>query len=396
MQCLGGFCAYGSGSAPASSQSPPAAATTALFGNFDEQGRILISDPFEQAGRPRLGFAGGRFMAAYSTVPSREPQTANYAAQLNLAEISDVGVESLWTQKPARALSHQIAAMAADGRVGAFPHSGVSCAVEIFQPRLIGAYPRFIVGCENDLIALAAVPGSIEWVVAHADDSAVHVGRYDPSAETWTVPALAIGLRGIADVLAVTVDGDDALVAWNDGGPTQLRKARGLGAVSAADAASLGPLVSIAGRVHTDGAYDFATLEDRLIVLGMDGTSLWTASLAGSDEPPAVTSIASSGVVDRRPAIAAASEIGLAGVCYATGPEPWGGVPGRADGIAFALIDAEGRLAAEPRVLAADVYDVGGCDIAWSGEDFLVAWMQVDDEADPELSAVHGRRITDF
>ncbi len=426
MECIGGFCAYGSGiaptavatppvgpassggqpTAPASTESqpaPPASAEGAppaspWIDGFDAQGRILISDLWRHAGAPRLGFIDGRFIVAYSSSPWPDRPTSDYAGpQLNVAEVSDAGIGSIWTQKPARAESHQIAAIAADGRIGALPYSSASCALEIFQPRLIGAFPRFLVDCADDLVGLAPIAGSLEWIVAHGDGDTVYVGRYDPSAETWTVPALAIGDRRSATVLGVTVDGEDALVAWNAAGSTtHLRSARGLAALAAANGPDLGPLLSFAGEVQNDGQYNFAALEDRLLVLGMDGGSLWAASLAASDESPAVASVASSGVVDRRPGIAAAAELGLAGVCYATGPGPAGGSAGRDDGVAFALIDAEGRLAGEPRQLAAELDNLGGCDIAWSGEAFLVAWWDIDLAADPAVSVVRGQRIADF
>lgn len=38
---------------------------------------------------------------------------------------------------------------------------------------------------------------------------------------------------------------------------------------------------------------------------------------------------------------------------------------------------------------------LGGCDVAWSGEAFLVAWWDIDHEADPESSVLRGQRITE-
>jgi hypothetical protein len=194
-------------------------------------------------------------------------------------------------------------------------------------------------------------------------------------------------------VIGVTLDGDDALVALGDvDGATWLRTVRGLAAQPAPAAPELGPITSF-GVSSPGGGFDFAEVDGRQLMVGMDGRVVWVALFREDGESPPVVEIAKSGIVDRRPGIAAAPEIGLAGVCFATGRGPAGGSTDHGDGVSFALIDSDGQLAAEPRVLAAGLADIGGCDVAWSGETFLVAWWEIDHQAEPERNVVLGQII---
>jgi hypothetical protein len=86
-------------------------------------------------------------------------------------------------------------------------------------------------------------------------------------------------------------------------------------------------------------------------------------------------------VLDRPPAAAAAAERGVIGVCYPTGdarPPGPAGSSNHDNGVAFALLDREGELIGEPRVIATDLENIGGCDVAWSGKEFLVVYWQID------------------
>ena len=126
----------------------------------------------------------------------------------------------------------------------------------------------------------------------------------------------------------------------------------------------------------------------------MDGEALWTAQIDAEREDTRTWSLAPAGVADRRPGVAFAPELGLIGICYATGPGPAGGEYGRRDGVSFVTVDEQGAPVGEPMVIADWLWNIGGCDVAWSGEAFLLAYWDIDlDDVSPEFSLIRARII---
>jgi hypothetical protein len=122
--------------------------------------------------------------------------------------------------------------------------------------------------------------------------------------------------------------------------------------------------------VGVAGFHDFS------FVVGMDGWDVlvtvvepWTGSIVSG---PNV--IGQSGIRDRTPGIAAVVDRGFLGVCYETGPGPWGGGWGGADGLDFRIIDTRGMPLGAPLVIDSEMENIGGCDVGWSGSDFLVIY----------------------
>ena len=131
----------------------------------------------------------------------------------------------------------------------------------------------------------------------------------------------------------------------------------------------------------------------------MDGKNLWSTTLSGPDSL-SEHEVAPSGIADRAPGAAAAEQFDAVGVCYATGPGPYGGAgdPGALapDGVSFALLNEDGRPILPPTVIAEAIENIGGCAVAWSGEAFLVVYWHIaisDSAQGPFISQVRGRRV---
>jgi hypothetical protein len=110
----------------------------------------------------------------------------------------------------------------------------------------------------------------------------------------------------------------------------------------------------------------------------VDGFNVSLADLAEGASSVPFEPLAPTRIVDRAVGVAPAESRGVVGVCYATGPGPGGGTLQSGDGVAFMAVDASGRVVQGPMVLAEDISNIGGCDIAWSGEEFVVAYWRID------------------
>jgi hypothetical protein len=65
--------------------------------------------------------------------------------------------------------------------------------------------------------------------------------------------------------------------------------------------------------------------------------------------------------------------------------------------VAVALIDGKGTLISGPISVADGVENVGGCDLAWSGEALLVAWWDIaldQPRSAPEHSIINARLVS--
>ena len=75
--------------------------------------------------------------------------------------------------------------------------------------------------------------------------------------------------------------------------------------------------------------------------------------------------------MDRRPGIAQVGD-GRYAVCYSAGGRPAAG-----NRVMLVTIDARGNWVGGPVTVAEGIVNVGGCDLAWSGERLLVAWWDI-------------------
>jgi hypothetical protein len=82
---------------------------------------------------------------------------------------------------------------------------------------------------------------------------------------------------------------------------------------------------------------------------------------------------------------------GFLGVCYETGPGPWGGGWGGADGLDFRIIDTRGMPLGAPLVIDSEMENIGGCDVGWSGSDFLVIYWSCG--GDSEFNQIIAQRV---
>jgi hypothetical protein len=159
-----------------------------------------------------------------------------------------------------------------------------------------------------------------------------------------------------------------------------------------ADAIQGSAPTQIEGTAGGFGAnYALAQLDDRAVVFGVNGMQLWSAVLDGR-EATSIHAIAATSAWNFRIGASAADELGQIGVCYTMGSseETWP----NSDEVLFVLVDRDGVPVTEPRVVSSALGQAGGCDVAWSGESFLVAWWQIEPEARDGASVVRAQRLT--
>jgi len=359
--------------------------------------RIDLSDPTRQAGPPAVRFVRDHWVVAWTTVGGPEETQGDF--RLASASI-DANLIAVRTSRPLNDFWSPSLSIDAHGRVGALNVSR-HCDHRVFEPGLQASSERFDIHCPDDAPAAAAAPidGSDAWLVAYVSGdttASIMVGRYEPTSSAWTVLPVTLGQRVESERLHVFAHDSDAVVLWGDEAGATLRSLANMAQVSGAAAGALGRAVHIAAGTGMDGGYATAQLHDHTLAFGMDGERLWAVTLAGVSTP-IEHDIALSGIADRPPGAAAAEPLDAVGVCYATGPGPYGGADAPAsDGVSFALLNVGGALILPPSVIADEIENVGGCAVAWSGEEFLVVYWHIafSDRAEgPFISQVRGRRV---
>ncbi len=284
--------------------------------------------------------------------------------------------------------------IAGDGRVGAAV-SGVGCRLDVFEPDLQTKFVSVGFPCTGDgseMIA-AAVPSSSDWLIAYGTGlrdegdqfrGSIVAGRYGVESATWAAEPVELGARTEADALGVFAAGQDAVVVWGNENGSTLRSASAMaGQVDPSLPSSWSAPVTLEqAKTISDGGYGLASLAGQRLLFGMDGSTL-RAHVLGPDGAVTARDVASSTISDRRPGVAAAEELGLAGVCYARGPGPYIGGPidseqptdVASDSMWFVIVDASGEPVSEPVMIADGLADNTGCGVAWSGERFFaVTW----------------------
>ena len=140
------------------------------------------------------------------------------------------------------------------------------------------------------------------------------------------------------------------------------------------DTAAASELLALPMFIHSDGAVDAVGYHDFALVIAMDGAHAQVGvvdALAGTVAHGPII-VGSSGIEDRRPHLAAVTERGFLGLCYETGIGPPGG--SGHDGIAFRVIRPDGMPVGAEVVVAAELMNAGGCDVGWSGTEFVVLY----------------------
>lgn len=223
-----------------------------------------------------------------------------------------------------------------------------------------------------------AVPiGGGDWMVVceqeEGDERSILLRRLTPGAATpLSEPLATMQMTHPDQDVSLFASADEALVAWPTlAGGSLVYQAEGLSIPGGATVSE--PTVLAAAGLTADGQYGFGRLSGHTLMFGIDDASLWAARIDTAVARP----VAATNVGDRRPGVAVAKELGGLGVCFATGPGPYGGAAGEGDGVSFVLVNAEGSVVSGPTVVADAMNNIGGCSIAWSGDAFLVAYWQI-------------------
>jgi hypothetical protein len=116
---------------------------------------------------------------------------------------------------------------------------------------------------------------------------------------------------------------------------------------------------------------------DRIFVVGIGGAEVRGRFLDPFSDFP-VTSppivVGGTGIVDRAPGIAAATNEGFVVVAWATGRGPAGGSGN--DGVMLQIVGADGTLWGEPLQLVEGERNIGGVACGWNGDDVIVIWWR--------------------
>lgn len=259
----------------------------------------------------------------------------------------------------------------------------------------------------NGRYAVAATAS--EWPTRRAEvlmldaDGRILVGPTDLGAEL-DEPDIARQSHGHGWVIVYNVDDEgergDVLANWVEDDATLGGEPRQVGSGFGARVVGLRSRTSVAwlqtdgvwhrsfawpevedaappARVIEMGAYEDSSIEavayrDLTVVAAMDGGDVlvvlvdpWTAETVAGPNAVAVSSLS-----DRRPGAAAVDERGYLGLCYAAGSGT------EEEGISFVLVGPDATAWGEAVPVVEHLRSAFGCAVGWSGEEFLVAWVE--------------------
>jgi hypothetical protein len=365
---------------------------------------LVLSKPYRQGGAPHVRWLGDHWTATWSSSAwvdengeavgdDGKPTTGSSGPWIESIDLAPDGTPGVRTELPFGGLVFGFdVELGVDGRL-AVTNDYAPCVLESIS-RDGGSDAPFAVPCGGeDPMAVAPVPDSEDWLIAYGAGASAgnhQVGRYRPSLRGWVIPPIAIGPREDYDDLGVFAVGDDAVVAWGNPSGSSIAWIAELAAAEApTHALSPSPPTALGGGLlREDGRFALADQGSSAVLVGADGSQLWAAAIARDAQAVAARAVATAGVADRKPGIAAAPELAAFAVCYATGPGPGGGFGRDKDGVSFLLVDQQGAAIGEPVVLADDLENIGGCDVAWSGAAFLAVWWDIELNKSSEASSL--------
>lgn len=353
---------------------------------------LLLSDPTQQASKPSVRWMNGRFTVAWgSTGFDIDPNSVedNGVNLLHAVHLVDFEIETAdevviddqsWPSRQVIDINEQGDAIMTWG-------SG-TCLMQVASWQT--GESGYIDVCQGEEPAAATrIPGSRDWLVITGSGSDVLVGRlgFDSGLDG---PLSPVGQRVAGQAFGVLAnDASSGIAVWGDVvGSSVLR----IGEL-APPAASV-PATAFLGAKPTFESFAIASMADQLISISVHEGYLWSSVLRGETASMPRTVMAAD-VISPRPSIVALDEHGLYAVCYVTGPGPYGGELGRTNGVSLVLLDRDGAAVLEPVEIASGIWNSGGCDVAWSGSDLMVAWWDIDIETDDYLmSVVRAMRVT--
>jgi len=374
--CVAGYCAEPA-SPPATPPGGPPPAS--------EEWNITVSRAENQAGAPDIRWIDGRFVVAW--LGSALDGSGSHVAR---AEISAAGVWSDTLVPYQGRIASQLV-LSGDGEIAvpSYATFASGCAITVYDASLSPAGNAEI-PCTSD--AAVAPAGGGAWVVAHglqvaSDVQSVVVDRFDPGGANPLSGSVAVGTTHSDQSLTLYAFADEASVVWPTPGGSALQV---VGGVQGAGGLALASQAAVAGT-GPYGGYGFGRIGGHELLFGTNGAALWTADVTTPGQPLAPRFVAATGVADRDVGVAAANELGIIGVCFGTGPGPGGGFGQFDDGVSFVAVDADGEVVAGPTVIEDAFTNIGGCSVAWSGQEFAVAYWKI--KAQGATSELRVRRI---
>lgn len=243
-------------------------------------------------------------------------------------------------------------------------------------------------GARADEVDIGRLASAHEWVVgmmgSWGGPSAVRAYAADDEMRRLGEPLeLSVNARGDVRVAGAK---SRAVVVWTIPDGVMAQVLRGPPLVRDGT-----PFRVMSMPQESDSAVEVESYRDLVAVAAMDGAHLqvslidaWTRTTTGT---PII--VGESGVMDRRPGLAVASERGFFVACWATGAGPAGG--SEEDGIALRVIGADGALWGERLDLVVHERNVGGVDCGWNGREIVVVWWRA--AGDGAYNSIFSQRV---
>lgn len=374
--------------------------SAAVEGSFDPEAMFSPNDPATQIGQPITAWHGDHFFVGWTADAYTRP-----GSRVDLAEVYASGrysVRRLEVPNTSWLTFHQ------DGYLMAHPDVEADGKLHLRITDLqTGQTSAPLLLDTNGSSMLAGVPGSRDWLITwsltdwnggltsvitgrlRSDEPALVAGPWQIARLTtiWTAPTAATGGDGFL-LFPTLYDGIPQMRVED----SVLRRLEGLATTEA-----LKP--DYVPRVESwpvaEGSVEFvATTGERVHVLTVVGEALMSSvltrdghmsreielALPPPEERPSYASLPSG----QSSSAVYAPEIARLGVCAVVHSGVW-----------FLILDAQGQMVDAPLALQTNGWETGqrrisatACDIAWSGEQFLVVWKSDAYDVSPEAPLI--------
>jgi len=142
----------------------------------------------------------------------------------------------------------------------------------------------------------------------------------------------------------------------------------------------------------TDSSLRTGRLRDSVLVTHVSRDLAWLTTANPFDGSHTRVAFGPGRVGDRPIGVVGVDKHGVIGACVPTGPGPHGGASGRAaEGVAFYLLAADGDRLAGPIQVVDELFNIGGCAVAFHVDSFIVVWWRA--SGTREYNSLWARRL---
>jgi hypothetical protein len=383
--CLAGVCRTASIVAPANAALDPAGVEglATMAPPLVPGDALLLSDPLRAANPPIVSWLDDHWSVIWTSSALGFVPASDFEPTVFASDVDRSGkIEQ--REKPLAA-ADALAPLRKAGRRFALKTAArdlETCTLGIVDGDTLAVLSRFEFACGGGAFDAVPVPDSEDWLITWSKgvnpNAELFLGRYRPSQQGLL--AGPWGLQSAAQQQAgpfIGIGGGDAWVYWTGPGSTSIAHMSGV--ADAVFLSALGHALEKEEIAPVGSAYALSAVSNGALWLVPDGSALNAVRLpieqGFGGQGIALQRIVPTTIVDRPPGIARVSANRFA-VCYAHSLEP-GSSSGNT--VAIATIDDAGNLVGGPVSVAQGIENVGGCDLDWSGEELVVAWLDLSD-----------------